>query len=173
MGTGGRFFASACVGAVVYLAAWPVDIDPAAWLPRPVPDPEGAFAPNDSLAGCEVFARVPGRGPDTVAFDAIGYLYTGLADGRVVRVSPDRTKVTVLATIDGRATGIAFDVEGNILVADESGGAVHRVEATGGVFPLIRGVEGEPLMLVNISPSATTHGVVTESSTKFTLENCD
>jgi sugar lactone lactonase YvrE len=156
---------------VAYLSAWPVDIDPVAWNPPSEPEPEGTFAPNDKLAHCEIFARMPGRGPDTVAFDAIGYVYTGLADGRIVRVSPDGAKITALATINGRATGIAFDIEGNLLVADESGGAVHRVEANGNVFPLINRVEGEPLMLVNDLAVGNDGTVfVTESSTKFTIE---
>jgi len=156
---------------IAYLSAWPVDIDPVAWDPPSAPEPEGTFAANDALARCEVFARMPGRGPDTVAFDAIGYLYTGLTDGRIVRVSPDGATVTPLAAIQGRATGIAFDVEGSLLVADESGGAVHRVEAKGNVFPLINRVEGEPLMLVNDLAVGNDGTVfVTESSTKFTIE---
>ena len=156
---------------IAYLAAWPVDIAPIAWTPPPAPEPQGAFAPNNDLAGCDIFARMPGRGPDTVAFDAIGYVYTGLADGRIVRVSPDGATITPLATINGRATGIAFDIEGNLLVADESGGAVHRVESNGNVFPLINRVEGEPLMLVNDLAVGNDGTVfVTESSTKFTIE---
>jgi len=157
--------------AIGYLSAWPVDIAPVAWSPPPAPDPEGVFAFNDELADCEVFARTPGRGPDTVAFDAIGYLYTGLADGRIVRISPDGKDIIQIAAISGRATGIAFDFEGNLLVADESGGAVHRVETKGSVFPLINRVDGEPLMLVNdlaVSNDGTVY--VTESSTKFTIE---
>jgi len=157
--------------AIAYMSAWPVDIDPAAWAPPPAPAPEGVFAPNEALSRCEIFARMPGRGPDTVAFDAIGYAYTGLADGRIVRVSPDGTKVTPLASVNGRATGIAFDVEGNLLVADETSGVVHRVEAKGNVFPLINRVEGEPLMLVNDLAVGNDGTVfVTESSTKFTIE---
>lgn len=156
---------------IAYLSAWPVDIAPSAWDPPRAPAPNGIFAPNDELSHCEIFARMPGRGPDTVAFDAIGYLYTGLADGRIVRVSPDGATITPLAAINGRATGIAFDVGGNLLVADESGGAVHRVETKGNIFPLINRVEGEPLMLVNDLAVANDGTVfVAESSTRFTIE---
>jgi len=171
MGAARRSFAVASLLAIGYLTAWPVDVDPAAWTPLPAPPREGVFAPNNDLDGCEIFAHMPGRGPDTVAFDAIGYLYTGLADGRVVRVSPDGAKITVLGAIEGRATGLAFDVEGGILVANESGGSILRMETKGTVFPLIRGVDGERLMLVNdlaVGNDGTVY--VTESSTKFTLE---
>jgi sugar lactone lactonase YvrE len=88
-----------------------------------------------------------------------------------MRVSPDGNDITPLATVGGRATGIAFDVEGNLLVADESSGVVHRVETKGNVFPLINRVEGEPLMLVNDLAVGNDGTVfVTESSTKFTVE---
>lgn len=171
MGAARRAAAVAGILAIAYLSAWPVDIDPVAWNPERPPAPQGPFAPNDELAHCEIFARMPGRGPDTVAFDAIGYLYSGLADGRIVRISPDGSRISSIAAVGGRATGVAFDVEGNLLVADESGGAVHRVEANGNVIPLITRVDGEPLMLVNDLAVGNDGTVfVTESSTKFTIE---
>jgi sugar lactone lactonase YvrE len=167
----GRAVAVVAILFLAYLSAWPVNIDPVAWTPPSTPGPRGVFAPNDALSDCEIFTLTPGRGPDTVTFDAIGYLYTGLADGRIVRVSPDGATVTQLAAVGGRATGIAFDVEGNLLVADESGGTVYRIDASGNVIPLINRVDGEPLMLVNdiaIGNDGTVF--VTESSTKFTIE---
>jgi len=156
---------------LAYLSAWPVNVDPASWVPPSAPSAIGLFAPNEALSSCEIFARTPGRGPDTVAFDAIGYLYTGLADGRIIRISPDGTTITPLAIIGGRATGVAFDVEGNLLVANESGGAVDRIDVNGNVIPLINRVDGEPLMLVNDLAVGNDGTVfVTESSTKFTIE---
>jgi sugar lactone lactonase YvrE len=156
---------------VAYLALWPVDIEPVAWTASPPVAPVGAFAPNDRLAACKVFARTPGPGPDTVAFDAIGYLYTGLEDGRIVRVSPDGARIDAIARIDGRATGIAYDTRGNLLVADEGAGVVHRLDSDGKVEPLVRDIDGEPMMLVNDLAVGNDGAVyITESSTKFTLE---
>jgi len=156
---------------VTYLAAWPVDIEPAAWTAPAPAERTGPYAPNDALAACEVFARTPGPGPDTIAFDAIGYLYTGLEDGRVVRISPDGERIDALARIDGRATGIAFDTRGNLLVADEGAGVVRRLDGDGKVEPLVRDIDGEPMMLVNDLAVGNDGAVyITESSTKFTLE---
>jgi sugar lactone lactonase YvrE len=154
-----------------YLAAWPVDIEPSAWDAPKEPADAGVYAPNDALAACRVFARTPAPGPDTIAFDAIGYLYTGLGDGRIIRISPDGTRTDLLARIDGRATGIAFDTRGNLLVADEGRGRVHRLESDGKVEPLVRDIDGEPMMLVNDLAVGNDGSVyITESSTRFTLE---
>jgi sugar lactone lactonase YvrE len=171
MGTARGATAIVGIGLVSYLAAWPVDVDPASWAPPSAPQELGVLAPNEALSRCEIFVRTPGRGPDTIAFDAIGYLYTGLADGRIIRISPNGEETTLLATLGGRATGIAFDVEGNLLVADESSGAIDRIDATGNVIPLINRVDGEPLMLVNDLAVGNDGTIfVTESSTKFTIE---
>jgi sugar lactone lactonase YvrE len=157
--------------AAAYLAAWPVDIEPSAWDAPEPPEATGVYAPNDALAACQIFVRTPAPGPDTIAFDAIGYLYTGLGDGRVVRISPDGTRTDTLAQIDGRATGVVFDTRGNLLVADEGRGRVHRLESDGKVEPLVRDIDGEPMMLVN-DLAVGNDGLVyiTESSTRFTLE---
>jgi sugar lactone lactonase YvrE len=154
-----------------YLAAWPVDIEPSAWDAPDPPEATGIYAPNDELAACQVFTRTPAPGPDTIAFDGIGYLYTGLGDGRVVRISPDGTRTDTIGRIDGRATGVVFDTRGNLLVADEGRGRVHRLESDGKVEPLVRDIDGEPMMLVN-DLAVGNDGLVyiTESSTRFTLE---
>jgi sugar lactone lactonase YvrE len=155
----------------VYLAAWPVGIEPAAWeAPRP-PDAVGAWARNDDLADCNVFVRMPGKGPDSLAIDAIGYLYTGLADGRIFRIAPDAGRVQPLASFEGRATGVAFGADGSLLVADERRGVVYRIDEGGAITPLLSRIDGEPLLLVN-DLAVGNDGVlyVTESSTRFTVE---
>jgi len=167
----GRALTVLSVLTVAYLALWPVDIEPVVWTASPPIAPTGAYAPNDRLGACEVFARTPGRGPDTIAFDAIGYVYTGLADGSIVRISPDGTRIDAVARIDGRATGIAYDTRGNLLVVDESSGVIHRLESDGKVEPLVRDIDGEPMMLVNDLAVGNDGAVyITESSTRFTLE---
>jgi hypothetical protein len=56
---------------IVYLLAWPVEIDPAAWTPPPAPSPTGVFAPNDRLTHLEKLAK--GHiGPESVAIDEKG-----------------------------------------------------------------------------------------------------
>lgn len=174
MGTVGsvsRIWIVAAAIAVAYVIAWPVNIEPAAWTAPPARPPVGALAVNDELASCEILATLPGKGPDSLAIDAIGYLYTGLGDGRILRISPDGSRISELAHFDGRATGVAFDIDGNLLVADERGGAVYVLADDGTLVPLMRDLDGEPLLLVNdlaVGNDGTVY--VTESSTRFSIE---
>ena len=58
-------------------------IDPVRWQPPPVdPLPD---LPDAKLT----VVPVPGDGPEDVVVDAEGQLWTGLVDGRIVRISPD------------------------------------------------------------------------------------
>jgi hypothetical protein len=67
-----------------YLLFWPVPIDPVAWQPAT----NSRTVPNSSLSGVQSLPNV-GPGPESVAIGRNGSLYTGLQDGRVVRMRAD------------------------------------------------------------------------------------
>ena len=72
---------------LAYLSFAPVDIEPAAWQPQPPPSSEtGPYARNDLLKGIECIAVGSGKGPEAIAFDAQGRVYTGFVDGRAGQV---------------------------------------------------------------------------------------
>ncbi len=58
-------------------------IDPVRWQPPPV-DP----LPDMPTATVTV-VPLPGNGPEDVVVDAAGHLWTGLEDGRIVRIATD------------------------------------------------------------------------------------
>lgn len=95
---------------LAYLALWPVPFDPVAWTPPPAP----AAKANDALA--KVTWIRTGDGPEGVAVDARGRAWTGLADGRIVRVSGDT--VETIARTGGRPLGMELDATGTLIVAD-------------------------------------------------------
>src|SRR5260370_38271380 len=66
---------------LMYLLFWPVPIDPLVW--RPATNPR--MAPNGGLSGIRTLPDV-GPGPESIAIGPDGRLYTGLQDGRVVRL---------------------------------------------------------------------------------------
>ena len=71
--------------AIAYLLAWPVSIDPRPWDPPVAPSVEqGIYARNDKLRGVQRIADGAVAGPEAIAIDATGRLYSGLEDGRVV-----------------------------------------------------------------------------------------
>lgn len=138
------------IPALLYLAFWPVDIDPVAWKPPKAPPLAGAYAPNDRLKEVTRLAPGIGRGPEAIAFDRLGRLVTGYEDGRIVRLAGDGKNPTVIANTGGRPLGLEYDLMGNLYVADAVKGLLRIApdgvitgiasEAEGGIFRYANGV---------------------------------
>jgi sugar lactone lactonase YvrE len=104
---------------VLYLVAWPVDIRPVAWNPPEAPSlEEGFYAKDDALRGVQRIADGAVFGPEAIAFDAQGRLYTGLEDGRVVSMAADGSDCRVLIDTGGRPGGLEVHPDGTVIVAD-------------------------------------------------------
>jgi hypothetical protein len=71
--------------AVGYVLAWPTRIEPEAVTVGPNPGFVGLFQPNEALRSVRWLGEAMGQGPEDVTVKD-GYAYTGLADGRIVRV---------------------------------------------------------------------------------------
>lgn len=151
----------------LYLAAWPVEARPAAWDPPEAPAMEGPLVPNRALTGARVLLDGMGTGPEAVAFDDEGFLYTGFEDGRIVRVDPPDGQPDVHADTGGRPLGMAFDGAGNLLVADAERGLVS-VDPEGSVQVLVRAADGVAFGFTN-DVDVTRDGRVyfTDSSDRF------
>ena len=105
------------VAVVAYLVAWPVPINPAAWMPPPAPELTGVYAPNSELSKIERL-KIESFGPEDIAFDSQDRIYCGADDGRIFRFQADGTKPEVFAQTKGRPLGLVFDHGGNLIVAD-------------------------------------------------------
>lgn len=116
---------------VLYLALWPVPVDPVAWdAPRDA-GYTGPFARNERLRGLELLPVGGGHGPETIDVDARGRVYTGTKEGRILRDG------RVWATTGGRPLGLRLARDGSLFVADGMRGLL-RVTADGGVVELAR-----------------------------------
>ena len=152
----------------LYLVAWPVPFDPAAWTPPTPPAREGVYAPNSRLAPVERLIEGMGIGPEDVAFDAQGRVYSGYVDGRIVRCNPDGTDVSIIANTGGRPLGMDFDAAGNLIVADAVRGllsiapnatvAVLSVEADGIPFKFADDVKVAKSGLIYFSDASDKFG---------------
>lgn len=119
--------------AAAYLAFAPSWVDPVVWTPARNPGWTGVFAPDSSTPS---FERIPtGVGPEDVAVGPDGFLYTGLADGRIVRFTPEGSAMTEVADTGGRPLGLGFDSDGRLIVADRDRGLL-RVTRDGEVVLL-------------------------------------
>lgn len=112
-----------------YLLFAPLGVSPVAWQPQPAPPMDhGLYARNRLLAGIERIAQGAGSGPEAVALDAAGRIYTGFDDGRVARFNPDGGGYKLLANTDGRPLGIVAHPAGYAIVCDAKRGGLLRVD---------------------------------------------
>jgi len=134
---------------VVYLVGWPVDIKPVAWNPPVAPSlKEGFYAKDDALRGVQRIVDGGLAGPEAIAFDAQGRLYTGLSDGRVVSVSTDGSDCRVLGNTGGRPAGLQVQSDGSLVIADAMKGLLH-LRADGTFESWVTAVDGVSLGLTD------------------------
>jgi sugar lactone lactonase YvrE len=158
--------ALALAAFLAYLLLWPTGMEPVAWTPPPAPPLEGAYAYNEKLKGIQRLGEGVGRGPEAIAVNAIGQLYTGYADGRVVRYTPDGASYTELANTGGRPLGIAFGPKGGYVVADAKKGLLHVGR---GVAELATAAEDLPFGFTDDVDNASLDPTLyfTDASSKF------
>ena len=131
----------------LYLLLWPVKVEPAAWEPPAAPPLAGDFAPNERLAAVERL-DAGGHAPEGVAVDAGGNVYTGLEDGRVMRLPARGGAPELFAQTGGRPLGLEFDGAGGLVIADANRGLLVAGR-DGALTVLSREAGGRPFGCVN------------------------
>jgi sugar lactone lactonase YvrE len=131
-----------------YLSFWPVPIDPVAWVPDVNRGMVGAFAASRSFDEAGFRAHEFGPGPEDVAISPDGTLYSGLEDGRIMRLRPGAGAAEFFADTHGRPLGLQFDAGGNLVVADAIRGLLS-IDPAATVTVLTNSVNGQPLTLVD------------------------
>lgn len=138
-------------------------IDPVRWQPPPV-DP----LPEQPSANVTV-VPVPGDGPEDVVTDTDGQIWTGLIDGRIVRISPDGTELAVVADTGGRPLGMHVARDGRLLVCDSPRGLLAMNRSTGEFETLVDTVDGRKLQFCsNVTELSDGTIFFTESACDFT-----
>src|SRR5207247_8296314 len=99
-----------------YFAFWPVPVDPVAWTPPLAPGYGGPFPRNDRLAAMERLSLGPDHGPEAVALDAAGRIYTSTREGRILRLRPDGSGAETYADTKGAPPGLHFAASGARIV---------------------------------------------------------
>ncbi|HKS47388.1 MAG TPA: SMP-30/gluconolactonase/LRE family protein [Amycolatopsis sp.] len=113
---------------------------------------------------------VNGRGPEDVLVDTDGRIYTGLDDGRILRISPDGRRIDTIADTCGRPLGLEFHGEGELLVCDANAGLLVVELAGGKVTELAAEALGRRLLFCNNAAVAVDGTIYfTDSSCRFPL----
>jgi sugar lactone lactonase YvrE len=154
------------LAAAVYLFS-PGDVDPVAYQPPSAPPMAGPYAPNEELRKADLLALGAIRGPEDIAVDAQGRIYSGLEDGTIIRLRPDGSPEK-WASIDGRPLGLKFDSSGNLIVCNGYGSLIS-VSPDGKSTVLTTVAPDGPLAFVDdldIAPDGVIY--FTDASNKFT-----
>jgi sugar lactone lactonase YvrE len=105
-----------------YLFAWPVPVEPVKWSAPPAPALDGPYEPNQKLSHVEWLQKGHVQGPEAIAIDSQGRIYTGTSNGQIVRVAADGSSLDTVASPGGRPFGVAFDAGGTLFVCDSPKG---------------------------------------------------
>ena len=140
-------------------------VDPVRWQPPPVaPLPE--FGPAELTV-----IPMPGDAPEDIVVDADGALWTGLVDGRIVRIAPDGA-VSVLGQTAGRPLGMTVARDGRLLICTSPGGLLAMNRSTGVTEVLVDAVDFRPLNFCsNVVELRDGTIYFTQSTAKFTYAN--
>ena len=133
------------VGSVLFLHA--PNIEPAPYAPPIAPKMEGALRENSALSSVKLLAEGKLNGPEDIAVGNNGNVFTGLEDGRIVKISPDGEVVTFAET-GGRPLGLQWGPRGDLIVAD-GGRGLLTVNLEGEVTVLVPRAETVPLEMAD------------------------
>ena len=153
--------------AILYLAAWPVPVDPVAWNAPKDKGLTGAFAANGALAAAEAIDLGAYEGPEDVAIGNDGALYATTSSGKILRIDRDSHQVSEFAAVGGRPLGIEAGPDGTLLVANAYVG-IQRVSLRGEVTELLTVIDGEPLAYADdLAVSSTGVVYFSDASSRF------
>lgn len=114
---------------------------------------------------------LPGFGPEDVAVDAEGQVFTGTDDGSVFRISADGNRVEEVGRTGGRPMGIEVLPDGRLLVCDAVVGLLALDPATGRSETWATSAAGRRLTCLN---NATVHSsgdvYLSDSSAVYGIE---
>lgn len=158
------FLPVVAIGAFLLIASPPVEpFEPRTWSPESADLVEGVDI-GDSVSdlSAETF-----EGPEDIAVDQAGMVYTGTIGGLIVRIDPATGASEEFADVGGRPLGLAFDAAGDLIVANHGLG-LQSVTPRGEVRLLTDTAGGEPVLAANDLDIAS-DGVVyfTDSNRKY------
>jgi sugar lactone lactonase YvrE len=141
-------------------------IQPVVWQP---PRLGLRSRPARSLPALTVL-EVNGHGTEDVVVDEKGNVYTGVKDGRILRLTPDGRRLDTVADTGGRPLGLELYPDGRLLVCDATRGLLLVDRGTGTVETLM--AAGPDLRLCNNAGVAADGTVYfTDSSGRFDLDH--
>jgi sugar lactone lactonase YvrE len=139
----------ALILVVLYFLLWPASPRPVGTFVAPQAPPlTGIYESNNLLQAIERFGDSYCLGPEDIAIDALGHIYAGMGDGRIMRLGIDGGSAELFVNTGGRPSGMAFDAVGNLIVADSEKGLLS-IAPDGVITLLTNEAGGRPIGLAN------------------------
>jgi sugar lactone lactonase YvrE len=112
-----------------------------------------------------------GFGPEDVVVDAEGRIYTGVDDGRILRIAPDGKRIEVLGDTGGRPLGLELHGDDELLICDARAGLLIMPLAGGEIRTLATSALGLDFVFCNNAAVASDGTVYfTDSSRRFGID---
>src|SRR5688500_1710035 len=92
-------------------------IAPVVWQPPPIPARAQAKASSPPAPSPHLIP-IGAVGPEDVAVDDDGRIFTGVEDGRILRVAPDGATVDMVTHVGGRPLGVELHPDGSLIVCN-------------------------------------------------------
>lgn len=160
-------FGGALTAILLYFLLWPVAVEPQAWQAPENPGYSGPFAVNQRLADLEMLEISGYHGPEDIALDSLGRIYAATHEGSIIRLDADGLNPQSWVNTGGRPLGIAFDGDGNLIVADSYRGLLS-VNPDGKVVSLTKSAGGIEINYANnVDIAADGRIYFSDASTKF------
>jgi sugar lactone lactonase YvrE len=115
---------------------------------------------------------VNGHGPEDVVVDGEGRIYTGVDDGRILRISPDGWRIDVIADTGGRPLGLELYGDDELLICDARTGLLVMPLSGGSPSVLETAALGLDFVFCNNAAVAVDGTVYfTDSSRRFGIDH--
>lgn len=161
---------TSAIATTVFLL-WPSPIDAVAEVRVPGVPLTGPYAANDYLQSVTPTPLPVGaEGPEDIEVGKDGCLYTGIADGRLLRRCPNKSDWETLVNTGGRPLGLASTADGALIIADGSKGLLRWFD--GELSVLTDSYQGERLKIVDdVDVAADGTIYFSDASMRWTLDD--
>jgi len=161
-----RTLASSILLLAIYLAFWPVAVDPVSWQAPENLGYTGAFEQNQQLSQINRIELKGDIGPEDLALGKDGNVYFALLSGDIKFIDA-QGQIQTWVNTGGRPLGIEFDQQGNLLVADALKGLLS-ISPKGDITTLVESVDGIEINYAD-DVDVASNGMIyfSDASTKF------
>ncbi|MFE6924530.1 SMP-30/gluconolactonase/LRE family protein [Nocardia sp. NPDC057663] len=123
-------------------------MEPVRWSP-PTATPRAGTRQSSPPMPAVRRVELPGAGPEDVVFGADGLVYTGIDDGRILRVDLLSGAVETVLNTGGRPLGLCAGSDGSLLICDAHRGLLRWPGTGTEADVLVDAIEGVPLNMAS------------------------